>query len=271
MQKAVIVVPCYNESKRIDVEGFRRFFNDPWVDLLFVNDGSKDNTSEILASFCASTCGRASLIDLSRNQGKAEAVREGMLHALDVGAEVTGYYDADLATPPEEMIRLVRTIDERCVDVAIASRVQLLGTRIDRTPMRHYLGRVFATLASLVIKMPVYDTQCGAKAFRAGDVLRAALADPFHSRWFFDVELLGRLHHGATQLPGLPIEAFIEVPLLHWRDVPGSKLRPLDFPKSLVELIRIRRSLQFQARRVEDSRFAGTPELTSGSLPGDSK
>ena len=248
MQKAVIVIPCYNEANRIDPEGFRRFFSDPLVNLLFVNDGSSDATSEVLANFCKSSSERASFIDLPKNAGKAEAVRRGMLRVLDDGAEVTGYYDADLATPPEEMIRLARTIDERGVEVAIASRVQLLGTRIERTPVRHYLGRIFATLSSLAINMPVYDTQCGAKAFRAGPSLRAALAEPFHSRWFFDVELLGRLHHGTPQAPGLPIESFVEVPLLRWRDVPGSKLRPLDFPKSLSELVRLRHSLRSRAR-----------------------
>lgn len=250
VRKAIIVVPCYNEAGRLDPTGYRRFLGDPGIDLLFVNDGSKDNTSEVLAALCASLGHQAAFIDLPENVGKAEAVRQGMLRSFDAGAAFTGYYDADLATPPEEMIRIVRTLDERGVDMALASRVQLLGTRIERNPFRHYLGRVFATFASLTVKMPVYDTQCGAKAFRVGPALAAALADPFHSRWFFDVELLGRLYYGSPSVAGLPLEAFVEVPLLHWRDVPGSKLRPLDFPKSLVELFGIRRSLRARAWQV---------------------
>ena len=90
----------------------------------------------------------------------------------------------------------------------------------------------------------MYDTQCGAKMFRDGPALRDALREPFGSRWFFDVELLGRLYRGSPLAVGLPLEAFVEMPLNHWRDVPGSKLRPLDFPKSFLELYRIRQSLR---------------------------
>ena len=131
----MIAVPCYNEEKRLDASAFRRFLDDPDVALLFVNDGLKDGTSAVLAALCALMGGRASLVDLPRNVGKAEAVRKGMLQCLDAGAEVTGYYDADLATPPTEMFRLIRTLDERGAEVALASRVQMLGTQI-RAP-RH--------------------------------------------------------------------------------------------------------------------------------------
>ena len=67
---------------------------------------------------------------------------------------------------------------------------------------RHYVGRLFATASSLILDMTVYDTQCGAKVLRAGPALRAALATPFHSRWAFDVELLGRLHNGVGGADG---------------------------------------------------------------------
>ena len=69
----------------------------------------------------------------------------------------------------------------------------MMGTDIRRSAVRHYTGRLFATAGSLVLGVPVYDTQCGAKAFRVTDALRAALAEPFVSRWAFDVEVLGRL------------------------------------------------------------------------------
>ena len=113
-----------------------------------------------------------SYVDLPVNVGKAEAVRTGLLRCLADGAEITGYFDADLATPPEEMIRLVRTLQEREATVALAARVALLGTRIERSHLRHYLGRVFATIASLILRIRVYDTQCGAKAFRTVPAFR---------------------------------------------------------------------------------------------------
>ena len=97
------------------------------------------------------------------------------------------------------MARLVDTLaDDEHLQVVIGSRVGLLGHDIDRSLRRHYLGRIFATVSSAVLDLPVYDTQCGAKAFRVTPALRAALADPFTSRWAFDVELLGRLRRNGV-------------------------------------------------------------------------
>jgi hypothetical protein len=115
----------------------------------------------------------------------------------------------------------------------------MLGTTIDRSPRRHYLGRVFATASSLALGMTVYDTQCGAKVLRAGPVLDHALAAPFSSRWSFDVELLGRLRRGGDGVVGLPISAFREVPLVRWSDVAGSKLGALDALRAGLDLLRV--------------------------------
>jgi dolichyl-phosphate beta-glucosyltransferase len=254
MRKSVIVVPCYNEADRLDASAFQEFVQTPGVDLLFVNDGSRDRTLDVLREVCATMESRATVLDLARNRGKAEAVRQGMLLALDSGADLVGYYDADLATPPREMLRLIATLDESEAFVALASRVKLLGTHIERRASRHYLGRVFATVASLCVGLPVYDTQCGAKVFRAGASLRDALADPFTSRWGFDVELIGRLLIGEPGTPGLSPDLFLEMPLRSWRDVPGSKVRASDFPKTLFELLRIKLNLR---RRIK-SRAAAT-------------
>ena len=193
---------------------------------------------------------RATLLSLACNSGKAEAVRQGMLRALDSGADVVGYYDADLATPPHEMLRLLAVLDESGALIALASRVRLLGTKIERRALRHYLGRIFATAASLCIGIPIYDSQCGAKVFRAGECLSEALADPFTSRWGFDVELLGRLLVGDPRTPGITPDCFLEMPLKSWRDVPGSKLHPSDFPKTMFELVRIKINLRRRAKRI---------------------
>jgi len=134
------------------------------------------------------------------------------------------------------------------VQVVLGSRVARMGAEILRHPMRHYLGRVFATAASLVLGAVVYDTQCGAKCFRDSPALRSALGRPFLSRWAFDVELLGRLLTGEPGVAPLDASAFVEVPLLRWRDVAGSKLRARAMVGAVIDLVRIRRDLRRRAR-----------------------
>jgi glycosyltransferase involved in cell wall biosynthesis len=224
MPKTVLIVPCYNEAARLDrVEFLRLAGARPNVEVLFVDDGSRDHTAEIVESMRALEP-RISLHRLERNRGKAEAVRQGLAAALERGAEVVGYADADLATPVDELLRLVRSLEESGAAVVLGARVRLLGTAIERRPLRHYLGRIFATVASLALRLTVYDTQCGAKLFRRTDALAHALATPFRSRWAFDVELLDRMLRGSEAAAGLQASDFREVPLLAWRDAAGSKL-----------------------------------------------
>lgn len=251
MDHAVIVVPCYNEGRRLRAEGFRALVSEKGVRLLFVDDGSRDDTAAVLAQVCASLGPSASMLEFANNMGKAEAVRVGMLAGIRAGAELIGFLDADLATPAEEMLRLLDTLRASGAQAALGARVALLGTTIDRRATRHYIGRVFATAASLILKLRVYDTQCGAKAFRANELLASALSEPFHARWAFDVELIGRLLAGAPGAPGLRASDFVEMPLRTWTDVTDSKLRFWQFPLLGVELVRIRLALKTRKRRAK--------------------
>lgn len=234
----IIVVPCYNEEKRLEPERFLEF-RGQGVAVLFVNDGSKDRTGEIIERFAATNDGVGAL-QLDRNRGKAEAVRRGLLEALTLRPQVVAYLDADLATPPAEMKRVLDALQEP-FRVALGSRVRLMGRRIDRLPARHYLGRIFATAASWSLSLPVYDTQCGAKAFRVTPALEAALSEPFSSRWAFDVELIGRLLRPRGGVSATEPAQFVEVPLQAWHDVKGSKLNPSAMAGAALDLMRIAR------------------------------
>jgi glycosyltransferase involved in cell wall biosynthesis len=246
---ATLVIPCYNEERRLDRPALVAMV-DGRADLrlLLVDDGSRDGTRGVLEELAAARPGRVEALALARNGGKAEAVRAGLRAALAAGAEVVGYFDADLSTPPEEMLRLLEVILAG-PSVVLGSRVALLGADIHRTASRHYLGRVFASFASLVLDARVYDTQCGAKLFRRSPALAAALEAPFLSRWAFDVELLGRLFAGAPDAPGVAPSEVVEVPLRTWRDVPGSKLAPAAMLGALGDLARIRFDLAKRRRR----------------------
>src|ERR1043165_9106871 len=89
------VVPCYNEEKRLDLDAFRAFSDR--VGFLFVDDGSRDGTRRLLQS------NGFDVLGFDKNGGKAEAVRRGIVEAMSRGAEVVGFWDADLATPLSEL------------------------------------------------------------------------------------------------------------------------------------------------------------------------
>jgi dolichyl-phosphate beta-glucosyltransferase len=247
MISATVVIPCFNEARRLDTAAFLSLAKKPGVSLLFVDDGSSDDTAGVLAKLAAGA-DNVNFLVLPKNQGKGEAVRQGMRQSLSSGASVVGYFDADLATPVDECARLIGELDDARLSVILASRIVMLGTNIERQAMRHYFSRVFATAASIVLQCPVYDTQCGAKFFRRSSVLEAALETPFASRWAFDVELIGRLLIGAPGIPGVPIAAIKEVPLLKWTHVAGSKLQPAAMVRAAAELTRIAWALEQRKR-----------------------
>lgn len=241
-----IVVPCFNEESRLDRAAFEHFLetDDGGVELLFVNDGSTDRTLDVLRDFERRFPGRVQVIDQQPNQGKAEAVRVGMLRALAAGVDYAGYFDADLATPLEAINDFVYVLDKNPgVDFVIGARVALLGRTIERHALRHYLGRVFATAASLVLSLPVYDTQCGAKLLRSEPAVGRLFEQRFGSRWIFDVELIARYLVQVGKRDGL-----FELPVLRWRDVGESKVKPRDFVRAISEMAEIHRAY-FPRRR----------------------
>ena len=238
----VVVVPCYNEAERLDVAAFGgllRRRDD--VDLLFVDDGSTDATPAVLDRLHVEDPGRVTVLTLDRNAGKAEAVRQGVLAAIDRGAGAVAFWDADLATPLDALDQFLHVLSARSgLEAVIGTRVQLLGRSIDRHLGRHYLGRIFATVVSLTLGMRVYDTQCGAKLFAVTPDLRVVFAEPFLSRWIFDVEILARLKALAQESGREPLEHRIyELTLFEWRDVHGSKLRARDFATTVPDIARI--------------------------------
>lgn len=222
-----VVVPCFNEAARLSSEEFSvGLSQSPDWKWLFVDDGSTDGTDTVLARLVEGHS-NASFVRLPRNCGKGEAIRYGVSHLLELGAtDWIGYLDADLATPLSEFFRLVELAQAGPHRIAVlGSRIPRLGARIERHPQRHYTGRLAALLASKILSLPVYDTQCGAKVFR-GEVVSGAFAEPFMSRWLFDVELLARCRNlvGRERFEKLTLEE----PLLEWLDKPGSKIRLWD-------------------------------------------
>ncbi|MGD9644361.1 MAG: glycosyltransferase [Pirellulales bacterium] len=244
MTHTVIVIPCFNEARRLHAEAFVAFVASGHPQhFLFVNDGSTDDTARRLDELAARVP-QCQVLHLPKNAGKAEAVRQGLLAALATGAVRVGFLDADLATPLEALPEFSHLLDARPdIEWVFGARVRLLGRTIERRRARHYLGRLFATVVSLILRLPIYDTQCGAKLFRGTDELRRLLADPFLAGWIFDVEMIARLIQArrGSNLPA-PEACIFELPLQSWRDVAGSKLRAKDFLRASLDLLRIRRA-----------------------------
>jgi dolichyl-phosphate beta-glucosyltransferase len=238
----IVVVPCYNEEQRLPVEAFRSFESgDDRVEFLFVNDGSTDGTALLLSTLTKENSTRFSLLDLEQNSGKAEAVRRGMLEAMERRPDFCGFWDADLATPLSELEGFLNVFREREeIEMVFAARVRLLGRSISRNPARHYVGRVGATLISSSLGLAVYDTQCGAKLFRVSDRMRDLFAKPFLSRWIFDVEIIARLVRQRGR--DAAARAIYELPIMTWHDVKGSKVKSTDFGRALLDLWKIHRA-----------------------------
>lgn len=241
MRDTQIIVPCYNEARRLRLDEFRKFAESQQrASLLFVDDGSLDETWECLLELQEQAPQGVRLLKLPHNQGKAEAVRLGMQDALRLGADVVGFWDADLATPLNAIPLLIDVLDRHAeIDLVFGTRLKLLGRRIKRRTGRGRLGKLFAIVASNLLGIPLKDTQCGAKLFRRTEKLRLALALPFAARWIFDVELVARLIHLERGRERRVASRIYEFPLDHWEDVKGSKLRFGDFLNAPWELMSI--------------------------------
>lgn len=227
-----VVIPAYNERVRLPP------YLEAWLDLLrrdrmafeivVVDDGSSDGTVEWVQEIGCNNP-EVRLVRNDRNRGKGYSICHGMREAR---GEVRLFADADGATPAGEYQRLMQRFDATSWPVVIGTRIPLSGiTTVQRNLMRHYSGRVFATMMSLMSGLNYYDTQCGFKMFSA----RAAEAifPLVQCRgWAFDVEVLmlaQRMGFGVAEVP------------VNWSEVPGSKVRILRAaPRMLRDVVEMR-------------------------------
>jgi len=236
MQKTCIIIPCYNEESRFPTDEFLNFIkSNNFIEFCFVNDGSTDKTLTILNQL-KNDFPNITVFNLKENIGKAEAIRHAVLNLDNTKYDYIGYLDADLSTSLIEMTRLTTFISPN-IKFIMGSRIKKLGSFIKRNPFRHIFGRVLATFVStFILKIPVYDTQCGAKLI-ATPLALELFKESFVSRWLFDIELLLRV----IELKGKDFcnDSVIEIPLQKWHDKGNSKITLLDFINIPFELIKI--------------------------------
>lgn len=241
MQKICVVIPCYNEAARLNIASLSAFIDKhPHHCFLGVNDGSTDGTLALLQDISQKYPQQFIVFDMPQNSGKAEAVRQGLLYAVNIpGFDYYGYWDADFSTPLEEIDWFIYFSGGQLAhQLIMGTRVARLGANVERRILRHYLGRIFATVIANMLQIRIYDSQCGAKLIHTS-VVNEIFNRPFISKWFFDVEVLFRLLRNRQSESALP--QILEVPLRTWFEIGGSKLKLRDFIKAPLELFRIYR------------------------------
>jgi dolichyl-phosphate beta-glucosyltransferase len=194
MQKTCIIIPCYNEAKRIDKNAFQHFAGaHPYICFCFVNDGSTDTTINVLEKLKSQNPQQFHIIDLPVNKGKGEAVRQGVLQSMNQQSfDLIGYFDADLSTSLEEIDNLHRQFTENPgLKIVFGSRKKTKHNNIQRNILRHNFGRVYAWFTTFLLGLPFYDTQCGAKLLTK-DTAVAVFKEPFTDKWLFDLEIFCR-------------------------------------------------------------------------------
>lgn len=228
-----LVVPAFREEERLPryFPGLVAALADLPVEIIVVDDGSPTQSHAALrAALEPLLASGGRLLRSEVNRGKGAAIAFGLEHAA---AEYVGFVDADGSIPASEVRRLVqRALGEAPPDMIAGSRVKMLGRSISRSPLRHFLGRIFATALAVGFKVPVYDSQCGLKLFRADRyrAVRPLLAD---ERWTWDTQLLILFHGCGWSVEELPVD---------WHDVGGSKVRVLrDGLRMFASLARFRR------------------------------
>lgn len=230
-----VVIPCYNEAERLSGDEFKDFATThPGYHLCFVNDGSTDNTLEVLKEIRKGNEDAISIYDCKENGGKAEAVRQGMLHlAKDDQFDYLGYLDADLSTDFSDFDKLVRTIEGSKFDIVSGSRISRMGADITKESARKIISKTINWFIQKILGMPFKDTQCGAKVMRPSTV-GSVFQTPFRTRWLFDVEIFIRMRkmYGKEKATA----SICEQPLNRWIHADGSKLSMKDSIKIIWQL-----------------------------------
>lgn len=178
------------------------------IDVIWVDDGSHDETSARIRSLSAA---RFHVLRLPSTQGRGEAIRQGVLFALERGATTIGYTDADFAVSASECLRLLETHKRTTTDMTLGVR-----PLEQRSVHRRWMGRAFRASVGALALGEVADPQCPMKWFHVDPSFALVWQQAFELSWTFDVELLSRLLRGKKR-------SVLQIELRQWIDRPGSR------------------------------------------------
>lgn len=226
-----IVIPAYNESARLGAtleKVLAYIHTQGWnAEVIVVNDGSRDNTADVIRTFAAKDA-TVRLLENPGNHGKGYSVRNGMLNAR---GRVVLFSDADLSSPIEEAPKLFQAL-EQGADIAIGSRWLRAELQTQRQPLyRQLFGRVYNLILRLTLGLHFRDTQCGFKAFKQPAV-QAIFPPQKIERWGFDPEILFLARKLKFKVQEVPVA---------WGHSGGTRINPLvDGSRMVMDMLRIR-------------------------------
>jgi glycosyltransferase involved in cell wall biosynthesis len=215
------------------------------VNFLFVDDASTDNLDYIYS--LEEKYKNVFYLRLTKNLGKANAIREGLLYATNnpqLHTNTLGYLDFDDSILASEVQRVIALFSSKVeelnsVDTLWASRVKLSGRNITRSNLRHFYSRILITLIGFNYPLLPYDSQCGFKLFLNNDIFQKSIQSTFLTNWFIDLELLIRL----TQISGKRITIW-EEPLLSWKETRSFNYKFINSFRILREVILICKAIR---------------------------
>ena len=231
MQKVAIVIPAYNEERRIGktLEEYCKFFRKKKeiIEILVVLNACKDNTLKIVKKF-QKKFKEIRFLDFKQG-GKGFAIVEGFKDALKRDNDLIGFVDADMATPPSAFYDLIRNIKNR--DGIIANR----WDEKSKVGPRTFFRKVLSKWGNFIIRSLFFfnhrDTQCGAKLFKK-NLLEKIIPALGSSEWSFDVDLLFYARREKAKIKSIPTI---------WDDKRGSKINFKKTPITvLLSIIRLR-------------------------------
>jgi dolichyl-phosphate beta-glucosyltransferase len=226
-----IVIPAYNEGARLGatLERVLAYVSKQGeeTEVIVVNDGSLDNTADIVRQFAVSNPALR-LVENPGNRGKGFSVRNGILNAR---GRVVIFSDADLSSPIEELPKLLQPLKEGA-DIAIGSRWLQSNLQTQRQPLhRQLFGRIFNVLLRTTLGLQFKDTQCGFKAFTA-EAAQTIFPLQHIERWGFDPEILFLARKFGFKVREVPVA---------WGHSGGTRINPLvDGSRMFMEMLRIR-------------------------------
>ena len=242
--KSAIVIPCYNEATRINIEKYITDSEKMASFFILVDDGSPDETFKLLKQLEEQAPDRFEAIQMPKNSGKAEAVRFGMKHAVEKYKDINyvGFLDADLAVNFSEILIMLDCFKLNSdINTVIGVRSRLAGHKVDRSFLQYGMQRIIAKMGTFLFNPEVIDTQCGAKIFDA-KILSQVINEPFNVKWLFDQEILTRI----SKLPNSIDKNWLyEHPVSSWTEIGGSHRKPGDYFKCLKEYFKILRKYGF--------------------------